>query len=281
MWHLIWILTGHLAHGEIYICFWSRQTQLCSILLYSEFESFQRFTPPDCIQLIVKSLRCFGRLCVCMCPLSPAPGFPTIRWGRISPLCWRTLTANRGLVSVDSLKAAGSAYVCSGNTHTHTHTHINTHTAHKILLCFSVILILQTINTVFCILHLLSCPNELNFTTVFSTVYLSLHYLKRLNIFHKFNYVQMRDNCMWSKLCHTSQIQTYKSQPFTFHFLNQNQENVWAKDLFRHQCLYLLVQISKIWSVLPFFKLSMDQSQNCFFFLFSYPRLYFKCDEKN
>lgn len=84
----------------------------------------------------------------------------------------------------------------------------------------------------------------------------------------------MRDNCMCSKLCHTSKIQTYKSQPFTFHFLNQNQENVWAKDLFRHQCLYLLVQISKTWSVLPFFKLSMDQSQNRFFFFFFHIRVY-------
>ena len=171
MWHLIWILTGDLAHGEIYICFWSSQTKLCSILLYSKFERFQRFTAPDCIQLIVKSLRCFGHLCVCMCPLCPATGFPTIRWGRISPLCWRTLTANRGLVSVDSLKAAGSAYVCSGNTHTHKHTH--THTAHIILLCFSVNFILQTIHIVFCIRYLSSCPNELNFTTVFIILYFS------------------------------------------------------------------------------------------------------------
>lgn len=114
---------------------------------------------------------------VCMCPLCPAPGFPTIRWGRISPLCWRTLTANRGLVSVDSLKAAGSAYVCSGNTHTHT--------AHIILLCFSVNFILQTIYIVFCILHLLSClmnwisPPSLAFC-IFQVVI-----FRRLNIFHK------------------------------------------------------------------------------------------------
>lgn len=42
-------------------------------------------------------------------------GFPRIKWDRILPLCSRILTASRGLVSVDSLKAAGSAYVFSGN----------------------------------------------------------------------------------------------------------------------------------------------------------------------